>query len=36
LIVARKQRTLVSDVRVLADQLKKERARAIGTVMNSY
>ena len=36
LIVARKQRTLVSDVRVLADQLKKERARAIGSVMNSY
>ena len=36
LIVARKQRTLVSDVRVLADQLRKERARPIGTVMNSY
>ena len=36
LIVARKQRSLVSDVRVLAEQLKKERARAIGTVMNSY
>jgi capsular exopolysaccharide synthesis family protein len=36
LIVVRKQRTLVSDVRVLADQLKKERARAIGSVLNSY
>lgn len=36
LIVVRKQRTLVSDVRVLADQLKKERARPIGTVLNSY
>lgn len=36
LIVVRKQRTLVSDVRVLTDQLKKERARSIGTVLNSY
>lgn len=36
LIVVRKQRTLVSDVRVLADQLKKERVRAIGSVLNSY
>lgn len=36
LLVARRKRTLVSDVRVLADQLKKERARAIGTVLNSY
>ena len=33
-IVARKNRTLVSDVHVLADQLKKERAPAIGTVLN--
>ncbi|MGH6911647.1 MAG: CpsD/CapB family tyrosine-protein kinase [Phenylobacterium sp.] len=36
LIVVRKQRTLVSDVKVLADQLKKERAGAIGTVLNAY
>jgi capsular exopolysaccharide synthesis family protein len=34
LIVTRKNHTLVSDVRVLADQLKKERAPAIGTVLN--
>ena len=36
LIVARKDRTFVSDVRVLADQLRTERARAIGTVLNSF
>jgi len=36
LIVARKSRSLVSDVRVLADHLKKERARAIGTVLNTF
>jgi capsular exopolysaccharide synthesis family protein len=36
LIVARKNHTLVSDVRVLADQLKKERAPAIGTVLNIF
>ena len=36
LIVARKQRTLVSDVRLLAEQLKKERSRPIGTVLNAY
>ena len=36
LIVARKNHTLVSDVRVLADQLKKERAHAVGTVMNDF
>lgn len=36
LIVARKNRTLVSDISVLADQLKKERARVLGTVLNHY
>ncbi|MBS0360307.1 MAG: CpsD/CapB family tyrosine-protein kinase [Proteobacteria bacterium] len=36
LIVARKNHTLVSDVRVLADQLRKERAHAVGTVMNGF
>lgn len=36
LIVARKNRTLVSDVRVLADQLRTERARAVGTVLNNF
>ncbi len=36
LIVARKQRSLVSDVQVLVDQLRKERVRPVGTVMNSY
>lgn len=34
LIVTRKNHSLVSDVRILADQLKKERAPAIGTVLN--
>ena len=33
LIVARKDRTLVSDVRVLADQLQNDYARVIGTVL---
>lgn len=36
LIVARKNRTLVSDVRILADQLRTERARAVGTVLNDF
>ncbi|WP_397400055.1 CpsD/CapB family tyrosine-protein kinase [Phenylobacterium sp.] len=36
LIVTRKNHTLVSDVRVLADQLRTERARAIGTVLNNF
>lgn len=36
LIVARKNRSLVSDVRTLADQLRKERAVVVGTVLNSY
>lgn len=36
LIVVRKHRTLVSDVKVLADQLSKEHAVAIGSVLNSY
>jgi protein-tyrosine kinase len=36
LVVTRKNRTLVSDVRVLIDQLKKERVQTIGTVLNSY
>ena len=36
LIVTRKNHTLVSDVRVLADQLSKERARGVGTVLNIF
>ena len=36
LIVARKNRTLVADVRTLADQLVKERATVIGSVLNSF
>jgi protein-tyrosine kinase len=36
LIVARKNRTLVSDVRILVDQLRTERAHAIGTVLNDF
>lgn len=36
LIVARKHRTLVSDVRTLADQLSKENAHVVGTVLNSF
>jgi len=36
LIVARKNRTLVSDVQVLAGQLRLERAHAIGTVLNQF
>lgn len=36
LIVVRKNHTLVSDVQVLADQLRLERARAIGTVLNQF
>lgn len=36
LIVARKNHSLVSDVRILADQLAKERARAVGTVLNVF
>lgn len=36
LVVARKNKTLVSDVHTLADQLAKERADVIGTVLNSY
>lgn len=36
LIVARKNRTLISDVRVLADQLAKERATGVGTVLNDF
>jgi protein-tyrosine kinase len=36
LIVARKNKTLVSDVHTLADQLAKERAAVIGTVLNGY
>ncbi len=36
LIVARKHRTLVSDLKVLTDHLSKEHAVAIGTVLNSY
>ena len=36
LIVARKNRTLVADVRTLADQLRKERATVIGSVLNAF
>lgn len=36
LIVTRKNQTLVSDVRVLADQLRKERARVVGTILNDF
>jgi len=36
LIVARKHRTMVSDVRTLADQLRKERVFVAGTVLNAY
>lgn len=36
LIVARKNKTLVSDVHTLADQLMRERATVIGTVLNGY
>jgi len=36
LIVARKNYTLVSDVRTLADQLRKERATVIGSVLNAF
>ncbi len=36
LIVTRKNRTMVSDVRTLADQLKKERVVVAGTVLSSY
>jgi protein-tyrosine kinase len=36
LIVTRKNHTLISDVRVLADQLAKERARGVGTVLNAF
>jgi capsular exopolysaccharide synthesis family protein len=36
LIVARKNRTMVSDVRTLADQLMKERVVVAGTVLNAY
>lgn len=36
LIIARKNHTLVSDVKVLAEQLRTERARAVGTVLNAF
>ena len=36
LIVARKNKTLVSDVRVLIDELYKEGARPIGTVLDDF
>jgi protein-tyrosine kinase len=36
LIVARRNRTLVADVRTLADQLRKERATVIGSVLNAF
>lgn len=36
LLVARKDRTLVSDLRTLAAELGKEGVRAVGTVLNVY
>jgi len=36
LVVARKDKTLVSDVHTLADELTKESATVIGTVLNGY
>ena len=36
LIVARKNRTMVSDVRALSDQLKRERVSVVGSVLNAY
>jgi len=36
LIVTRKHWTMVSDVRILADQLMKERVVVAGTVLNAY
>jgi protein-tyrosine kinase len=36
LIVARRNRSLVSDVRLLIEQLKNERVRVVGTVLNDY
>jgi protein-tyrosine kinase len=36
LIVARKQMTLISDVRLLAEEMNKERIHIVGTVLNSY
>jgi|SRR5579859_104734 len=36
LIVVRKQMTLVSDVRLLAEEMSKERVQTLGTVLNSY
>lgn len=36
LIVVRKQKTLVSDVRLLADEMNKESINTLGTVLNSY
>lgn len=35
-IVARKNRTMVADVRTLAQQLRAERARVLGTVLTSF
>ncbi len=36
LIVARKHRTLVADIKTLREQLAAERAVVVGTVLNSY
>lgn len=36
LVVARKNRTLVSDIRTLADQLRRERVEVVGSVLNAY
>lgn len=35
LIVARKNRTMVSDLRALSDQLKRERVTVVGSVLNT-
>lgn len=36
LIVARKNRTMVSDMRALSDQLRRERVTVVGSVLNAY
>ena len=36
LIIARKHHSLMSDIRVLSEQLQKERAVVVGTVLNAF
>ena len=36
LIVARKHQSLVSDIRTLSSQIRSERARVLGTVLNAF